>query len=289
MTCSRKRKLQKYELESFLPFCFLQMSSPFQVHLGTIISNAKRIVEGIQEQYDTLASEDKEIEKSFKKDFADCEPFVEQLYKLFRKRPRRIKPTGDSSFYGESKSQNPFVQRPTSPLNVKDLMVELDQAAHMPEGVEASVWERFVACRHKKVDSETKVSCLVHWFIMCVRSYPLFQVKALALDLAEMNAFLHRRQSEEATVQQDIQDAFKELSKYILSLPPPLLSLVTPTVLNRLQEDKMVFDLNLEIQFLLKQGQVEVSVGDFITDFSDSVLVHRSQIEELNSHIKVWL
>ena len=55
----------------------------------------------------------------------------------------------------------------------------------------------------------------------------------------------------------------------------------------RLQEDKMIFDLNLEIQFLLKQGQVEVDMGKFIPDFSDSVLVHRSRIEELNSQIKV--
>ena len=49
----------------------------------------------------------------------------------------------------------------------------------------------------------------------------------------------------------------------------------------------MVFDLNLEVQFLLKQGQVEVDMGRFIPDFSDSVLVHRSWIEELNSQIKV--
>ena len=49
----------------------------------------------------------------------------------------------------------------------------------------------------------------------------------------------------------------------------------------------MVFDLNLEIQFLLKQGQVEVDMGDFVPDFSESVLVHRSAIEELNSQIKV--
>ena len=56
----------------------------------------------------------------------------------------------------------------------------------------------------------------------------------------------------------------------------------------RLQEDKMIFDLNLEIQFLLKQGQVEVDMGKFIPDFSDSVLVHRSRIEELNSQIKVY-
>ena len=57
----------------------------------------------------------------------------------------------------------------------------------------------------------------------------------------------------------------------------------------RLQEDKMIFDLNLEIQFLLKQGQVEVDMGKFVPNFCDSVLVHRSCIEELNSHIKVTM
>ena len=42
------------------------------------------------------------------------------------------------------------------------------------------------------------------------------QVKAVALQLAEMSAFLQRRQLEEDKVQQDIQNTFKELSKYEL-------------------------------------------------------------------------
>jgi len=49
----------------------------------------------------------------------------------------------------------------------------------------------------------------------------------------------------------------------------------------------MVFDMNLEIQFLLRQGQVEVAMDGFVPDFTDSILVHRSRIEELNSQIKV--
>lgn len=58
--------------------------------------------------------------------------------------------------------------------------------------------------------------------------------------------------------------------------------------LHRLQEDKLISDLNLEIQFLLKQGQVEIDMGKFIPDFSNSVLVHRSRIEALNNQIKVY-
>lgn len=57
--------------------------------------------------------------------------------------------------------------------------------------------------------------------------------------------------------------------------------------LHRLSEDKTLFNLDLQVQLLLKQGQVEVDEGDFIPDYSGSVLVHRRVIEELNKEIKV--
>ena len=34
-------------------------------------------------------------------------------------------------------------------------------------------------------------------------------------------------------------------------------------------------------------AQVEVDAGDYVPDFTDSVLIHRSVVEELNSQIKV--
>jgi len=49
---------------------------------------AKRKVEQQKEQYEKMAAEDRELDKSFRRDFADCDPYVDQLYKLFRKRPR---------------------------------------------------------------------------------------------------------------------------------------------------------------------------------------------------------
>lgn len=55
----------------------------------------------------------------------------------------------------------------------------------------------------------------------------------------------------------------------------------------RLGEDKTIFNLDLQVQLLLKQGQVEIDEGDFIPDYSGSVLVHRRDIENLNKEIKV--
>ena len=55
----------------------------------------------------------------------------------------------------------------------------------------------------------------------------------------------------------------------------------------RLRDDRSRFNLNLEVQLLLKQGQVEVDAGSFIHDYKDSALIHRSVVEDLNGTIKV--
>ena len=128
------------------------------------------MIEDVHEQYEQLVAEDRELDKSFKRDFADCEPYVDQLYKLFRKRPRghRLKqgPSSDEMKVGP-KSQNPFaVLRSPSGVGKKhtiegtgdtDPMVELDDPSHMPEGLDYLVWERVVTYRRRKLSSEQKV------------------------------------------------------------------------------------------------------------------------------------
>ena len=42
----------------------------------------------MQKAYDICLAEDKDLDKGFKKEFADCEPHLDQLYKLYKKRPR---------------------------------------------------------------------------------------------------------------------------------------------------------------------------------------------------------
>lgn len=121
----------------------------------------------MKEQYDNLATEDKEMDRAFKKEFVDCEPCVDQLYKLFRRRPRGQKHKGTSeSVVGNPKSQDMFAMRPSSSGGsiveggenpVVHPMAELDHSSYMPEGLELYQWERFTLHRHKKVDSEAKV------------------------------------------------------------------------------------------------------------------------------------
>ena len=65
------------------------------------------------------------------------------------------------------------------------------------------------------------------------------------------------------------------------------LCLNDPNMLHRLREERTRTGINPDVQLLLKQGQVEVDPGNFIPDFRDSVLIHRSVIEDLNATIKV--
>jgi len=45
--------------------------------------------------------------------------------------------------------------------------------------------------------------------------------------------------------------------------------------------------LNLQVQLLMKQGQVELDAGPFIHNYKESVLIHRGVVEDLNGKIKV--
>lgn len=49
----------------------------------------------------------------------------------------------------------------------------------------------------------------------------------------------------------------------------------------------MRFQLDLTVQFLLKQGQVELESSELIPDYTDAILINKSVIEELNCTIRV--
>ena len=127
----------------------------------------------MKENYDVLVAEDRDMDKTFRKDFADCEPCVDQLYKLFKKRPRghRLKlmettdsvnvrassPASTSKTMSSKSVSGPGVSAGGAGRVVENVMAELDHISYIPEGLDAPAWDRFVAHRHKKVESESKV------------------------------------------------------------------------------------------------------------------------------------
>lgn len=56
-----------------------------------------------------------------------------------------------------------------------------------------------------------------------------------------------------------------------------------------MHKEKNHFLTDILVQFVLKQGQLEVSTTDLTPDYTDSVLLHRSVVEDLNNSIRVSL
>lgn len=222
-----------------------------QLATEAVVATRKN-VEAYREQYDILIAEDKVMDKAFKREFNDVSAVQQdQLYRLFRRRPRAMKITKPE---GESTLPNPFADRPsTARQNAQakaytdTSMDELDKESNCPEGVEPNIWKRLCLYRRQKVENENLV-------------------KIRAQVLAEMNAFLQRRIDEDDVLRNELDDIQEQI--------------------NKLHNDHARFNLNLEVQLLLKQGQVEVDSGTFIHNFKDSALIHRGVVEDLNQTIK---
>ncbi|XP_043110587.1 cilia- and flagella-associated protein 43 [Puntigrus tetrazona] len=216
--------------------------------IGEELKKHRETVDEFREEYDNTVTEDKLLDKGFRKEFFDVPGhIIDQLYKLYKRRPRaqRIKTQTENNQFKEG------VLLGTAPSDGLSLMMkameELDAPENMPEGLDPFVWERFCLARRVKVESEQKV-------------------KLKALTLAEMHAFLQRRTDEDEKAQLEIKNLIDEL--------------------NSICEEKMRFRLDSMVQIVLQQGQVEVEAGDFIADYTNALLIHRKVIEDLNSTIR---
>merc|ERR1719181_654830 len=60
--------------------------------------------------------------------------------------------------------------------------------------------------------------------------------------------------------------------------------------LDAIQEERYHNTFNVDILFVLKQGQVEVEQAAVVTDYADSIMIHRGVVDDVNGRIKdLWL
>nr|XP_019944828.1 PREDICTED: cilia- and flagella-associated protein 43 [Paralichthys olivaceus] len=238
----RNRELElKLELEKLLAH---------KDELEEKVKSCEEDVELFHKAYDTVAAEDKVLDKEFRKEFYDVPAqIVDHLYKLFRRRPRvqKLRTQTDNN-------PNPFKDQHLSSSQASDAldkmlkaMEELDAPENIPQGLNPSIWERFCLFRRSKIESEQKV-----------------KVKALAL--AEMQALLQKRRDETEAAEQEI----KNLSDQRESL----------------HKEKNSSLMDIMVQMVLKQSQV--STADVTAEDSDYELLHRSVVEELNKTIRLF-
>ncbi|XP_075362696.1 cilia- and flagella-associated protein 43 [Mycteria americana] len=226
---------------------FLMKKEKEKVKTARTIQTTKNKIEAYIDTYENAIAEEKNLECGFTKEFADVPAnLLDELFQLYKHRPKT--PMTEMLL----DTANPYGDCSGSAEDYKDALAllmkamdELDSPEHMPKGLDPSIWEHFCLARRNKVESEE----LVKW---------------KALTLAEMQAFLQRRMDDNEKIKSEIEDIFQELTW--------------------LQEEMMKLQLNLTVQFLLKQGQVELESTE-IPDYTDAILINKSVIEELNCSI----
>ncbi|XP_074731329.1 cilia- and flagella-associated protein 43 isoform X1 [Strix uralensis] len=226
---------------------FLLKKEKEKVKIARTIQTTKNKIETYTDTYENAIVEDKNLECGFTKEFADVPAnLLDELFQLYKHRPKA--PVTEMLL----DTANPYGDCPGSAEDYKDALTllmkamdELDSPEHRPNGLDLSIWERFCRARRNKMESEE----LVKW-------------KALTLE--DMQAFLQRRMDDNEKIKSEIENIFQELTW--------------------VQEEKMKLELNLTIQFLLKQGQVELESTE-IPDYTDALLINKSIIEELNCSI----
>ncbi|XP_056350633.1 cilia- and flagella-associated protein 43 [Oenanthe melanoleuca] len=224
---------------------FLTKKKKEKVKGARKILAAKYGVEASTGPYKDALHEDQSLELDFIKQFADTSgDLLEELLQLYKQRPET--PRKETLL----DTANPYVKESAEDYQdalslLMKAMDELDSPEHMPSGLNLSMWKRFCLARRNKIKSEE----LVKW-------------KVLAL--GEMKACHRRRVEENEKMKSELENTFQELT--------------------RLKEEKMKLQQNVIVQFLLKQGQVELE-STRIPDYSDAVLLERSVVEQLNCSV----
>ncbi|XP_030603266.1 cilia- and flagella-associated protein 43 isoform X2 [Archocentrus centrarchus] len=218
---------------------------------GEKLKNHEEEVEMFQEAYDRIVLEDKLLDKEFRKEFVDVPGhLVDQLYKLFKRRPRAQKMRTQTDNNSNTLKEHGLCGSlgPDVLSTLLRAMEALDAPENMPEGLNPAAWDRLCLVRRTKVESEQKV-------------------KAKALTLAEMRAFLQNRRDEDKAAQEEIENLREALE--------------------RLHRERNHLLVDTTVQVILKQGQV-VSTTDPAANNADTVLIlyHRSVVDNLRSSIR---
>ncbi|XP_051837318.1 cilia- and flagella-associated protein 43-like [Antechinus flavipes] len=228
---------------------FLERKQTAKKNTSKEVFVARDEVDTYRENYDNLVAEDKVMERGFKKEFIDLSSHhAELLIKLFKRRPRMAKQRVQiESTIPFGTQFGPEKLKKDNLAQIMKAMDDLDNVNHMPEGLDPTIWQYFCAARRTKIENEQRV-------------------KRKAAGLLEMQAFLRRRIEEDEKIQSDIDKILQEL--FVL------------------QKDKSNYQMDLTVQFLLKQGQVEAEELQFMIGFSDYIIINRSIIEDLNKAVR---
>ncbi|KAJ3212328.1 Cilia- and flagella-associated protein 43 [Dinochytrium kinnereticum] len=210
------------------------------------VPDVKKELEKCREEYEIIMKRDKEIERQFKKEFHSGDSMFETLFKLFKQRDPVTDQVSQPISKQEDDNLSPFEEFEKT-LAVPDEPIRpLDSSKDWPEGLPGDVWNRLLEFRDKKILSEN-------------------DVKNSQRKLQEVQQVYQSILDENERIRKETERVNGEMAAFL--------------------EYKFQSTYNLETLYELKQGQVEVPQAPVVTDYTESVLLHRNVVEKVNDNI----
>lgn len=217
-------------------------------------------IRDIKTNYENLQAKDKTLEKQFKANFNEAAPSapVDQAFKYFKRRPKlqmRAQITSPillevAKRVASKKLAQQIKLLPSECIEYLNGVDLLDQVASSTTGtgIDQNSWQILCKMRRIKIESE-------------------FKIKSLGLQLADAEATLTAYMKEINNKRNHLQSVERSLME--------------------LKENRENDLINRHVQIVMKRGLIEIPLTGSFTDFNDSILIHRSDVDDINKIIIV--
>lgn len=220
----------------------------------------QEIIRDMKNAYENLQVKDKTLEKQFKANFSEACPGapVDQAFKYFKRRPKlqmRAQITSPilmevAKRVASKKIQYQVKLLPSECIEYLNGVDVLDQVASSTTGIDVNSWNILCKMRRVKIESE-------------------FRIKSLGLQLADAESALTAFTREANNKRSLFQSHEKSLSD--------------------VKDNRENDSLNRFVQLVMQRGLIEIPLTGSFSDFNDSILVHRSDVDDINKIIIVSL
>ncbi|KAL6262925.1 hypothetical protein P5V15_005713 [Pogonomyrmex californicus] len=221
--------------------------------LAEVCSSLETVVSELKIRYENLCKAEKRQEAKFRSEFAELkQPIVEHLLRHYKKRPRagRLTTTSITYLTEVAKCVAGNEKPDVLPRECLDFLRGIDALDSMPRNLPSQInvdhWRTMCKLRRAKIETETKVRCC-------------------AVEMAEAEQTL-------SFYQKAMQSADNIVTCKKVSLDNMERSLT-----QLMQE--------MEVQLVLKMGQIEVPLRGCPSDYANTVLVTREELLRVNNCI----
>ncbi|XP_018309134.1 cilia- and flagella-associated protein 43 [Mycetomoellerius zeteki] len=216
-------------------------------------NSLEMVVSELKVRYDNLCKADKRQEAKFRGEFAEVkQPIVEHLFRHYKKRPRagRLTTTSVTYLTEVTKCVVSSEKSDILPHECLDFLKGMDALDSMPRNLPPQInveyWQVMCRLRRMKVEMEVKVTCC-----------------AVEVAEAEQTLLFYQKAMQSA----DNAVACKKVS------------------LDDREKSLMQLSQEMEIQLVLKMGQIEVPLRGCPSDYANAVLVTCDELLRVNDCI----